>query len=401
MKDVSTGHMIRHQRERQGMSTTGLATQAGCTTRHIELLEQGKRTPSLPLLREIAKVLGVRTAVLLGESPRDSHEPDRPQVGPIERAIFTYKTLATDVEPPDPEQLVERVSAARDAWMSSHNRYSILMRELPQLISDAERLILENDGRPDARRVACRVAADAYILGRGVLKHLGRLDLAHLAADRAMRYAEETEDPLMVAWAHWNLGQSMLSDDMHEVAYDVARQGMEVFEPALADGDDRHLSVYGALQLMAAISLARAGEDQEARDLLRGPALSIARRVDEQGNHFGLAFGPTNVAIHMASIECEKRRPDVALRVADDIDLTRTPSVERRTTHLGQIARACEDLGDDAASLVYLLRIERECPEELDYKRLLREMVRSLARRARPSWAPEVRYLAERHRISQ
>ncbi|MET8161499.1 helix-turn-helix transcriptional regulator [Sphaerisporangium sp. NPDC005289] len=393
--------MIRHQRERLGMSTTGLATQAGCTTRHIELLEQGKRTPSLPLLREIAKVLGVRTAVLLGESPRDDHDPGRPQVGAIERAVFTYKTLTPDAEPPDVEQVAERISAARDAWMSSHNRYSILMREAPLLISDAERLVLDNDGRPDARRAACRVAADAYILARGVLKHLGRVDLAHLAADRAMRYAEETEDPLMVAWAHWNLGQSMLSDDMHEVAYDVARQGMEVFEPALADGDDRHLSIYGALHLLAAISVTRGGDDQRARDLLRGPALSIARRIDEQGNHFGLAYGPTNVAIHMATIECEKRRPAAALQVADDIDLTRIPSVERRTTHLSQIARACEDLGEDAASLVYLLRIERECPEELDYKRLLREMVRALARRARPSWAPEVRYLAKRHRIMQ
>ncbi|MEO3853703.1 helix-turn-helix transcriptional regulator [Acrocarpospora sp. B8E8] len=399
MGEINTGHMIKLQRERRGMSTTGLATQAGCTPRHIELIEQGKRTPSVPLLREIAKVLGVRSAVLFGEALRDSHEPGRPQVGDIERAIFTYKTLAPDAEPPDAEQLAARVSAAREAWMTSHSKYSILMRELPALISDAERLILLNDARPEARREACRVAADAYILSRGVLKHLGRVDLAHLAADRAMRYAEETEDPLMVAWAHWNLGQSMLSDDMHGVAYDVARRGMELFEPALGDGDDRHLSVYGGLHLMASIALTRGGSGEEARDLLRGPALTLARRVDERSNHFGLAFGPTNVAIHMASVECEDRQPDAALRVADEIHLTRSPSVERRTTHLGQIARACEDLGDDAASLVYLLRIERECPEELDYKQLLREMVRSLARRARPSWAPEVRYLADRHHI--
>ncbi|MEV8632887.1 helix-turn-helix transcriptional regulator [Streptosporangium sp. NPDC051023] len=401
MAEANTGYLIRHERERRGLSTTGLATQVGCTVRHIELIEHGKRTPSLPMLRQIAKVLGVRTAVLLGENPRDSHEPGRPQIGDIERAIFTYKTLAPDLEPPDAEQIAERISAARDAWFTSPNKYSILMRTLPRLISDAEQLVLEADGRPDDRRTACWVASDAYILSRGVLKHLGRIDLAHLAADRAMRYAEETEDPLMIAWAHWCLGQSMLSDDMHEVAYDVARRGMERFEPALADGDDRHLSVFGALNLMSAIALTRSGDDQQARELLRGPTLSMAQRVNERTNHFGLAFGPTNVAIHMASVECETRRPEDALRVADDIDITHAPSVERRTTHLTQIARACEDIGDDVASLVYLLRIERECPEELDQKRLLREMVRSLARRARPSWAPEVRHLAERHHILQ
>ncbi|MEV0592054.1 helix-turn-helix transcriptional regulator [Nonomuraea cavernae] len=392
--------MVRIQRELRGMTTTGLATHVGCTPRHIELIEQGKRTPSLPMLREIAKVLGVRSAVLLGESPRESHKTGRPQVGDIERALFTYKTLAPDIEPPDADQLDERISAARDAWFSSASRYTILMRDLPQLISDAESLVLETNSRPDDRRTACRVAANAYILARGMLKHLGRIDLAHLAADRAMRYAEETENPLMIAVAHWNLGQSMLSDDMHEVAYDVAQRGMELFEPSLGDGDERHLSVFGALNLVSAIALTRSGDAEQAREMLRGRARSLAQSVNERSNHFGLAFGLTNVAIHMASVEVEARRPEAALHVADDIDLSRTPSVERRATHLTQIARACEDVGDDAASLVYLLRVERECPEELDHKRLLREMIRTLARRARPSWAPEVRYLAERHRIA-
>ncbi|WP_433359479.1 helix-turn-helix domain-containing protein [Streptosporangium sp. CA-115845] len=398
MRDATTGHMIKHQRERQGMSTTGLATQAGCTTRHIELIEQGKRTPSLPLLRQISAVLGVRTAVLLGESPRDSHEPGRPQVADIERAIFTYRTLSTDLEPPDVEQVAERVTAARDAWFGSPNKYTILMRTLPALISDAEGLLL-NTPEGEARRVACKVAADVYILARGVLKHLSRVDLAHLAADRAMRMAEESEDALMIAWAHWNLGQGMLSDDMHDIAYDVARHGMESLEPALADGDDRHLSVFGGLHLLASIAMTRAGDDDGARELLRGPAYALAQRVDEQRPMTGLFFGPMNVAIHMVSVESEMRQPEAAIRLADEIDLTRVVSVERRTSHLCQVARACEDVGDDAASLVHLLRIERECPEELDHKGLLRDMVSALARRARPSWAPEVRYLAERHKI--
>lgn len=398
MSDVTTGHMIRRQREIKGMSTTALATQAGCTTRHIELIEQGKRTPSIPLLRQIAAVLGVRTAVLLGETPRDSHEPGRPQIADIERAMFTYRTLAGDLEPPDAEQVIERVSAAREAWFTSPNKYSVLMRALPGVIGDAAHLLL-NTSTGEDRLAACRAAADTYILARGVLKHLGRVDLAHLAADRAMRYAEESEDPLMIAYAHWNLGQSLLTDDMHDMAYDVARHGMEQIAPTVADGDDRHASVFGGLHLMAAIALTRLGDDDRGRELLRGPAYSLARRIDEQRAMSGLFFGPTNVAIHMVSIEYEMRHPADALRLAQEIDLTQIMSVERRTTHLSQVARACEDLGDDAASLVHLLRIERECPEELDQKRLLREMVSSLARRARPSWAPEVRYLAERHKI--
>ncbi|SDI59259.1 DNA-binding transcriptional regulator, XRE-family HTH domain [Sinosporangium album] len=396
MPEINTGDMIRLERERRGLNTISLATQAGCTPRYIELIENGKRTPSLPLLRSIAKALGVRTAMLLGEHPRDDHQAGRPQLASIERAIFTYRTLGPNLEPPTVEQLQERVHAARDAWFTSPHRYTLLMRVLPGLISDAERLVLDGGNHRDA----CRVASDTYILSRGVLKHLGRVDLAHLAADRAMRYAEETGDALMIGWAHWCLGQSMLSDDMHEVAYDVARRGIELFEPAVAGGDDRHLSVLGALNLMASIGLTRSGGGQEARDILRGEASRLAARLgNEQANHFGLAFGPTNVAIHMTSIECETHNAEAALRVAEEIDLTRVPSVERRTTHLFQVARACGDLGDDAASLLYLMRIERECPEELDHKMLLRDMVRSMAVRAPRSWAPEVRYLAERHNI--
>ncbi|MGN9836676.1 helix-turn-helix domain-containing protein [Nonomuraea sp. H19] len=394
MTEISTGQMIRLQRERRGMSTTALATQSGCTARHIELIEHGKRTPSLPLLREIAKVLGVRTAVLLGETPRDSHEPSRPQISDIERALFTCRSLAPDIEPPDADQLSERVAAARNAWFTSARRYSILMAALPSLVSDAESLALERTPR------ACSVATDAYMLARGVLKHLRRVDLAHLAADRAMRFAEESEDPLMIAWAYWCLGQSMLSDDMHQIAYDVARRGIEHLEPHVADGDERHIKALGALHLLAAIGEARSGDDDRARERVRGPAAQLAERVQDASAVYDLAFfGPTNVAIHMASIENDTGHPEAVLHIADDIDLRHTPSIERRTTHLGHVARACEDLGDDAASLLHLLRIERESPEELDHKLLLREMVRSLARRARPSWAPEVRYLAERHGI--
>ncbi|MFD0656913.1 helix-turn-helix domain-containing protein [Thermocatellispora tengchongensis] len=385
--------MIRLQRERRGMSTTALATRTGCTSRHIELIEQGKRTPSLPMLREIAKVLGVRTAVLLGEAPRETHEPGRPQISGIERALFTYRGVSSDSEPPDVEQLAERIAAARDAWFGSTRRYSMLMQDLPRIISDAETVSLAGT------RKGYRTAADAYILARGVLKHLGRVDLAHLAADRAMRYAEAAADPLMLAWAHWNWGQAALSDDMHTIAREIGERGIAMFEPAVGDGDQRHIRAFGALHLLTAVAAARGGDDDQAREILRGRARQLADRVDASSVYDPAFFSPTNVAIHMAGVEHDTGHPEAVLTVADDIDVQTTPSLERRTTHLTQVARACEDLGDDAASLVYLMRIERECPEELDHKPLLREMVHALARRARPSWAPEVRFLAQRHNI--
>ncbi|MFC7590037.1 hypothetical protein ACFQYP_44905 [Nonomuraea antimicrobica] len=103
----------------------------------------------------------MRTAVLLGETPRDSHEPSRPQISDIERALFTCRSLVTDIEPPDADQLAERVTAARNAWFTSAWRYSILMSALPSLITGAESLALTPTPR------ALTVATDAYLLARG------------------------------------------------------------------------------------------------------------------------------------------------------------------------------------------------------------------------------------------
>lgn len=44
---------------------------AGITVRYLEMLEAGTKTPSLPVLRKLTKVLGVRTAALIGEAPSE------------------------------------------------------------------------------------------------------------------------------------------------------------------------------------------------------------------------------------------------------------------------------------------------------------------------------------------
>ncbi|MFI0418969.1 helix-turn-helix domain-containing protein [Spongiactinospora sp. 9N601] len=393
MHDANTGDAIRRERERRNMSTIALATRAGCTVRHVELIENGKRTPSLPMLREIAKVLGVRTSILVGEAPRETHEPGRPQIADVERALFTYRTLIQDVEPPTVEQLAERVTAARAAWNASPHRYTETLRALPGLITDAERLVR------DGRRAAFRVAADTYSLTRSVFRLLGRLDLVHLAAERSMRYAEESADPVMIALAHVNLGQALLSDGMPQLAYETALGGIKKFEPHVGDGGQRHIRALGSLTLMAATSVALAGDRGRGRELLRTDARRLAERVDASNVYDPLFFSPTNVAIHVCGLEYDAGNSEKVLRYSEDVDISTTPSLERRTTHLSHIVRACEDTGDDAGCLLHLTRIERESPEELDHRTMLRETVQSLVRRARPSWAAEVRRLAGRHAI--
>ncbi|HWR46044.1 MAG TPA: helix-turn-helix transcriptional regulator [Pseudonocardiaceae bacterium] len=166
MPDIPTDAFVRLYRIQRQMSTVSLATHAGITVRYLEMIEAGSKTPSVPVFRKLAKVLGVRTSALVGEPPSENYEgPVNPRLAEVERALFTYRSLA----------------------------------------------------------------------------------LGAVVSDRAMRYAEETEDPLLIAAATWSLGHAMRSDDMPAGSLEVAVKGREALEPLLPDGTPELFSLYGGL----------------------------------------------------------------------------------------------------------------------------------------------------------
>jgi transcriptional regulator with XRE-family HTH domain len=58
--------MIKRLREAKGLSQKALATKSGVTDAYIAMIETGKRkNPSVPVLRRLAKALGVPVADLL------------------------------------------------------------------------------------------------------------------------------------------------------------------------------------------------------------------------------------------------------------------------------------------------------------------------------------------------
>jgi transcriptional regulator with XRE-family HTH domain len=392
--DMPTGHLIRLYRIDRKKSTVNIATHAGITARYLEMIEAGTKTPSLPVLRRLAKVLGVRTSALIGEVPSEDHEGlVNPRLAEVERALFTYRSLTpAGGDTPELADLAQRMAAAWDAWFTSGNKYSDVLRVLPDLIVTAERAVHKHDRSPEV----CHLASDVYQLARPVLKHLGRVDLGGLVADRTMRYAEETEDPLCMGVAAWNLGLALLADDMPAGALEVAVTAANTLEPLLSEGTLAHFSVYGGLLQLVAVASERNGDPWRARELLRGPARQAAERVGEGRDDYHLFFGPTNVAIHMTAIELEAGELSEGLRVADDVDVSAIGSLERKTSHLYQVARAYECKGNDTAVFVHLKMAERICPEDFLRKRQARDMVATLVKRAKPSYASEVREFAGR-----
>jgi transcriptional regulator with XRE-family HTH domain len=393
--DMPTGALVRLYRIKRRMSTTSLATHAGITVRYLEMVEADSKTPSVPVLRKLAKVLGVRTSALLGEAPSEDHEgPVNPRLAEVERALVTYCSLAL-ADPsqlPSLDELGEQITTAKEAWYISPTKYSDVLRVLPDLIVQSERAVYEYSRSSQA----CRQISELYQLARQVLKHVGRIDLGAVVSDRAMRYAEETEDPLLIAAATWSLAHAMLSDDMPVGSLEVAMKGREALESLLADGTPEHFSLYGGLLLVGAIASLRSGDPWRARELLREPAHKAALRVGDGHNYHQTVFGPTNVAMHMVSVEHEQGEIGEALRLADDVDISQVASLERKTSHLCQVARCYECRNNDAAVFVHLKMAERLCPQDFQHNKTVRGMVTTLVKRAKPSYAPEVREFAAR-----
>ncbi len=121
MPDMPTGQLIRLYRIDRKKSTVNVATHVGMTARYLEMIEAGTKTPSLPVLRKLAKVLGVRTSALIGEPPSEDHEgPLNPRLAEIEQALFTYRSLASaepDDAPLELPHLASRVEAIWQVWL--------------------------------------------------------------------------------------------------------------------------------------------------------------------------------------------------------------------------------------------------------------------------------------------
>ncbi|WP_067479465.1 hypothetical protein [Actinomadura hibisca] len=117
---------------------------------------------------------------------------------------------------------------------------------------------------------------------------------------------------------------------------------------------------------MAAIAAVRKKEVWTARERLQQKALLASEEAGE-GNVFWTVFGPTNVALHAMAVEMEAGETAEALRLADEIAITRCSSVERRASFRLELARGCEQRRDDHGVLLHLLEVERQAPEDMSY----------------------------------
>ncbi|MFE3676113.1 helix-turn-helix domain-containing protein [Streptomyces griseus] len=393
---LPTGALVRAACWRDGRAQAAVAGLCGISTDYLSQIERGRRKPSRDVLARLAAELGVAVGTLLGDDGTPPARTDPAVTGGADVVQALLRRNDACLRPSPAHELRDRVERAWKVWQSSPARFTEAGTILPGLVRDTEGTVraLRTGTDTGERREVLRVAADLYGLLRSYCRRIGRPDLSMVVADRAVRAAEDADDPLRIAAAQWNLGHVLLSQPGREqeaagVAIDASRDlAAMVDSPGAA-------AVRGALELVAVVADARGRRPWAARERLTTGAVPLARRSGES-NVLWTVFGPTNVALHALSVEITAGDAVEGLRMADRIDVSSLPSRERQFTFGLDVARCYDLRRDDAAVLVHLLELEDLAPEDLARSPLGRQIVIDLMHRARPTYRRQVTGIAER-----
>lgn len=386
------GTRIRCAREKAGRTQAAVAGLCGITEAYLSQIERGLKVPSVDVLMLIAHELRAPLASLLDDE-RSASTVEASTAPSVADALM--RMPAPDRAPPTTQVLRERVEGAWRIWQTSEARFSAAAAVLPALIHDTESALRALRGTPrhQGQREILRCAADLYGMVRSYCRRTGRVDLSLMVADRARRAAEDADDPIRSAAAQWNLGHVLLADGHPEGASDVAE---DAISHVLADGQGAEaVAMAGALDLVAATSAVRAKQWGQARARLDQKAAPRAEEAGE-GNVSWTVFGPTNVSLHRLGIEMEAGETTEALRIADQVDIDRLPSLERQFTFKLQVAMCYAQRREDAAVLVHLLDLETLSSEDACHSPEVRELVVQLRDRVRPTYRKQVTALADR-----
>jgi hypothetical protein len=278
-------------------------------------------------------------------------------------------------EPPGLEELACGVERTWQTWQdASPFRYAAVGLQLPALVRGCEAAIRLYEG--DQRRSALREGSKLYQLVRTWTKRVGEHELSLLAADRAVSFALDADDPDLAGAAAWNMAMILSAQGRTGPAREVVGRAIEDLRPHLEGASSARLAVFGGLHLMAATEAARDDRADEAYQAI-DMADRLAGRVGET-NQYRMVFGPTNVALHQVSMRLELGRTREALKTAERVAIDQAPAVERRLTYHLDSARGYARKHNDIASIHMLQHVHRESPEALQYSVLVRETLRQL-----------------------
>jgi len=304
--------------------------------------------------------------------------------------------LLVDRSPsPSPTNLAELHASVEGVWELTHgDHFAELSTALGSLIPRLEssvRMAPEGE-RPELWLMLSRT----YQALAAAFVRQDDPDAAWIAADRAIRAAEQSGHPLQVFASVFRLTQVFVRLKHLDQAEHAAVTSVNAISRHVrgADADPAALSILGSLHLALAIIHARAGHRARAQEEA-GRARAVARRLGEDRNDFNLEFGPTNVEIQAVSISVDLGDAGEAIERGAQIDASGL-SIERQARLLMDLGRACVQRRQTGEALDCLLQAEQLAPEVVHMHTAARNAIRELALLAGRSASPELKALAER-----
>ncbi|MEV1241619.1 helix-turn-helix domain-containing protein [Nonomuraea sp. NPDC050022] len=357
-----TGERIQTIRERKGMSRSVLAGLVGYSAEWLKGIESGRRLPPrLPVLIRLAEVLAVGDVAVLAGSDMDLGGNTTIPISafaripheavPAIREAIRAPMLTIAEQPQQVAALRQRTADAWQLWHTSRTHRTDVGRVLPSLIRDVRASTRQTSGQE--RRDAHAVLADLWALVQHVIVWASEPELIWVVADRAMAAAQEADQPAALAGAAWTYAIVQRSGGDTDAALTLALDAAGLLRDRLDDGDEELRALYGAMQLHAATTAARAGREGDAWRFW-DEAEAVARRLPTGYHHSWTQFGGSNVALHAVSIGADLTKSASAKDRAERIDPDSIPSRERRARLHVEIARTYHQRRDWSSMLDWL-----------------------------------------------
>ena len=371
----AVGRRLRAARERAGLSQRQLSFQ-GCSPAYISRIEAGERIPSLQLLRELGRRLGVSEDFLAtgeerprGRSPLLVDAELALRLDDIEAARTLYERLlseaATDAERADALEGLGRMAvregrvgvavelreltlavrggdpAERPTLAETLGRAYGTLGELAPAIAIFQRCVERFEGEADP----VRYVRFACLLGYA-LTDSGSFAEAERVVARALEAGREVEDPYTRARLYWSRSRLLVEQGQASQAQSYALRALETLRAT----EDTY-ALARAHQLLAGIYL-DTGRASEAADLLRdGWPLITATASPVEIAHYRV-----EEARALAALGRQEEAAALAMEITPRLGEAEPLEGGRAFVILGGVF---EDLGDPArARELYELGIE-------------------------------------------
>ena len=281
---------------------------------------------------------------------------------------------------PDIRSLARAADDARRQYQAC--RYTDLIPRLSGLLGRLGAACQLLDGDEQLRAFA--LSADVHHVAAGLLLKLDDRGLAAVAADRSMRAALASQDPVTVGASARIITHTLMDGGHLAAAITTASSHAQKLDHDIAAHTPESLSVYGSLLLRGAVAAAQRDQRDTAYDLL-AEADDAAQRLGVDGNLRWTAFGPVNARQHRVNIAVTLGDAGTAVDVARGIDLRAITVTERKASLLIDTARAFLQWGRHEKAYIVLRAAQETAPEEVTGRPSVHRLVRDLITSAPPS----------------